>query len=83
MTDTEAFTRRKDLKAQAQESARHLMVTVGHMVDSTTPWQRDAFFHEAMKHLSATQGQLLRWHETVCKIQESGQYAPPVFRYNG
>lgn len=69
METIEAHRIREDLKAQAYEGSRKVLASVSNMISSTSPWQRDAFYGETMRHLAMLQQQLGQWRLKVARVQ--------------
>lgn len=69
METIEAHRIREDLKAQAYEGSRKILASVSNMISSASPWQRDAFYGETMRHLAMLQQQLGQWRLKVARVQ--------------
>jgi hypothetical protein len=72
METIEAHRIREDLKAQAYEGSRKVLASLSNMISSATPWQRDAFYSETMRHLAMLQQQLGQWRLKVARVQSGG-----------
>ena len=75
METIEAHRIREDLKAQAYEGSRKILASISSMISSSSPWQRDAFYGETMRHLAMLQQQLGLWRLKVARVQ-SGAAQP-------
>ena len=69
METIEAHRIREDLKAQAYEGSRKILASLSNMISSGSPWQRDAFYGETMRHLAMLQQQLGQWRLKVARVQ--------------
>jgi hypothetical protein len=69
MEAIEAHRIREDLKAQAYEGSRKILASISSMISSSSPWQRDAFYGETMRHFAMLQQQLGLWRLKVARIQ--------------
>ena len=69
METIEAHRIREELKAQAYEGSRKILASVANMISSGSPWQRDAFYGETMRHLAMLQQQLGQWRLKVARVQ--------------
>ncbi len=69
METIETHRIREDLKAQAYEGSRKILASVANMISSGSPWQRDAFYGETMRHLAMLQQQLGQWRLKVARLQ--------------
>jgi hypothetical protein len=75
METIEAHRIKEDLKAQAYEGSRKILASISSMISSSSPWQRDAFYGETMRHLAMLQQQLGLWRLKVARVQ-SGAVLP-------
>jgi hypothetical protein len=69
MESSETLRVKEDLKSQAYEGCRKILASVSNMIASPSPWQRDAFYGETMRHLAMLQQQLGQWRLKVARIQ--------------
>ena len=58
MEPTEAQRIKDDLKSQAYEGSRKILMSISNMIASSSVWQRDAFYEETMRHLAMLEQQL-------------------------
>lgn len=70
MTEIQKQKLKDDLKAQIYEHARKIMASGNSMVQSGTPWQRDQFYTESMRHMMMLEQMLGRWRERVAEMQK-------------
>jgi hypothetical protein len=69
MESSETLRIKEDLKSQAYEGCRKILASVSNMIASPSPWQRDAFYGETMRHLAMLQQQLGQWRLKVARLQ--------------
>lgn len=61
MTSEERTLLKEDLKAQALEHSRRLLVALGKMIEADSTWKQDTFYKEAMTHFAETSQKIGEW----------------------
>jgi hypothetical protein len=69
MEPTEAQRIKDDLKSQAYEGSRKILMSISNMIASSSVWQRDAFYEETMRHLAMLEQQLGQWRLKIARMQ--------------
>jgi hypothetical protein len=75
MDPSEAQRIKDDLKSQAYEGSRKILMSISNMIASSSVWQRDVFYEETMRHLAMLQQQLGQWRLKIARMQ-SGSIQP-------
>jgi hypothetical protein len=70
VNDHEIRTQKDNLRAMSYEGCRKILVSLGHMISSASPRERDAFYQETMQHLFQLMSQVGEWRLKIAKIQE-------------
>jgi len=77
MEPTEAQQIKDDLKSQAYEGSRKILMSISNMIASSSVWQRDAFYEETMRHLAMLEQQLGQWRLKIARMQSDSIQPSP------
>jgi len=77
MEPAEAQRIKDDLKSQAYEGSRKILMSISNMIASSSVWQRDAFYEETMRHLAMLEQQLGQWRLKIARMQSDSIQPSP------
>ena len=77
MDSIDAQRIKDDLKAQAYEGSRKILMSISNMIASSSVWQRDAFYEETMRHLAMLEQQLGQWRLKIARMQLQSSSTQP------